>query len=187
MALVDDWTGRLASTGAGVLQFYHLVRDPLVLVVPRGHSAGQPGRAGRPAPAAARRAGGWPPPRASPPGVAVDRLLAAAGGAPAMPWEFEGLGTILSLVSRGIGVAAVPRLALAAGEGRVVVRDLPGSDAARDVYAVARTASVRRPSVAVILAALHDGARHLSARSAHPRRPSPRIHQQLTSDPSWGV
>ena len=52
-----------------------------------------------------------------------------------------------------------------------MVRDLPGSDAARDVYAVARTASVRRPSVAVILAALHDGAKHLSARSAH--RPSP--------------
>ena len=84
-------------------------------------------------------------PAGEPSRVAVDRLLAAAGGAPAMPWEFEGLGTILSLVSRGIGVAAVPRLALAAGEGRVVVRDLPGSDAARDVYAVARTASVRGP------------------------------------------
>ena len=73
----------------------------------------------------------------------------------------------------GIGLAAVPRLALAAGEGRVVVRDLPGSDAASDVYAVARTGIVRRPSVAVILAALHDGAKHLSARAAQPRpRPS---------------
>ena len=72
-------------------------------------------------------------PAGEPSRVAVDRLLAAAGGAPAMPWEFEGRHAILSLVSRGIGVAAVPRLALAAGEGRVVVRDLPGSDAARDV------------------------------------------------------
>ena len=98
--------------------------------------------------------------------------LGAAGGAPAMPWEFEGLGTILSLVSRGIGVAAVPRLALAAGEGRVVVRDLPGSDAARDVYAVARTASVRRPSVAVILAALHDGAKQLYSRGSQSRNRS---------------
>ena len=108
---------------------------------------------------------------------AVDRLLAAAGGVPAMPWEFEGLGTIMSLVSRGIGVAAVPRLALAAGEGRVVVRELPGSDLARDVYAVARTASVRRPSVAVILAALHNGAKHLPGRRpshhAPPSRSTP--------------
>jgi DNA-binding transcriptional LysR family regulator len=148
------------------------VRDPLVLVVPRGHPLADPAE-----PVDLRRlseTSRWmAAPAGEPSRVAVDRLLAAAGGAPAMPWEFEGLGTIMSLVSRGIGVAAVPRLALAAGEGRVVVRDLPGSDAARDVYAVARTASVRRPSVAVILAALHDGAKHLFTRSAQPRsRPS---------------
>src|ERR1700733_15050853 len=162
VALDDDWTGRLASTGAGVLQFYPLVRDPLVLVVPRGHPLADPAE-----PVDLGRLS------------ETSRWMAAPAGEPsrgavAMPWEFEGLGTILSLVSRGIGVAAVPRLALAAGEGRVVVRELPGSDAARDVYAVARTASVRRPSVAVILAALHDGAKHLSARGAQPRsRPPP--------------
>jgi DNA-binding transcriptional LysR family regulator len=163
VALVDDWTGRLTSTGAGVLQFYPLVRDPLVLVVPRGHALADPAEPvdlGRLSETSRWMAA----PAGEPSRVAVDKLLAAAGGAPAMPWEFEGLGTILSLVSRGIGVAAVPRLALAAGEGRVVVRELPGSDAARDVYAVARTASVRRPSVAVILAALHDGAKHLPTR-----------------------
>jgi DNA-binding transcriptional LysR family regulator len=110
-------------------------------------------------------------PAGEPSRQAVDRLLAATGGVPAMPWEFEGLGTILSLVSRGIGVAVVPRLALAAGEGRVVVRELPvpdtargGDGYARDVYAVARTASVRRPAVAVILAALHQGAQKLYSR-----------------------
>ena len=174
VALVNDWTGRLASAGVGVgvLQFYPLLRDPLVLVVPRGHPLADPAE-----PVDLRRlseTSRWmAAPAGEPSRVAVDRLLAAAGGAPAMPWEFEGLGTILSLVSRGIGVAAVPRLALAAGEGRVVVRDLPGSDAARDVYAVARTASVRRPSVAVILAALHDGAKHLSARTAQPRHRPP--------------
>ena len=110
-------------------------------------------------------------PAGEPSREAIDRLLAAVGGVPAMPWEFEGLGTILSLVSRGIGVAAVPRLALAAGEGRVVVREMPGPGTARDVYAVARTASVRRPSVAVVLAALHDGARHLPGRPHRSRRP----------------
>jgi hypothetical protein len=40
----------------------------------------------------------------------------------------------------------------------VAVRDLPGSAEARDVYAVARASSVRRPSVAVILAALDAAA-----------------------------
>ena len=168
VALVDDWTGTLASTGTGVLQFYPLVRDPLVLVVPRGHPLADPAE-----PVDLRKLSQTSRWMAAPAGEAsrqaTDRLLAAAGGVPAMPWEFEGLGTILSLVSRGIGVAAVPRLALAAGEGRVAVRELPGSDLARDVYAVARTASVRRPGVAVVLAALHDGARHLPGRQQRSR------------------
>ncbi len=172
VALVDDWTGGLASTGAGVLQFYPLLRDPMVLVVPRGHPLADPAE-----PVDLRKLGEtsrWmAAPAGEPSRQAVDRLLAGAGGVPAMPWEFEGLGTIMSLVSRGIGVAAVPRLALAAGEGRVVVRELPGADVARDVYAVARTASVRRPSVAVILAALHNGAKHLPGRRAVPRTPAP--------------
>jgi len=167
VALVDDWTGGLTSTGAGVLQFYPLLRDPLVLVVPRGHPLADPAE-----PVDLRKlseTSRWmAAPAGEPSRQAVDRLLAGAGAVPAMPWEFEGLGTILSLVSRGIGVAAVPRLALAAGEGRVVVRELPGPGVARDVYAVARTASVRRPSVAVILAALHTGAKHLPGPRASP-------------------
>jgi hypothetical protein len=130
-----------------------------------------------------------------------------------VPWEFEGLSTILGLVARGIGIAAIPALAVAAAEGAsdqesagddlgrissrtaestapagqaraadrvhqpgvgglagggesvgsavaaggVVVRELPGT-LARDVYAVARAASVRRPSVAVALTAVHAAA-----------------------------
>ncbi|HEY7143820.1 MAG TPA: LysR family transcriptional regulator, partial [Streptosporangiaceae bacterium] len=60
--------------------------------------------------------------------------------------------------ARGIGIAALPRLTLTVGDRRVAVRDLPGSAEARDVYAVARASSVRRPSVAVILAALDAAA-----------------------------
>ena len=91
----------------------------------------------------------------------MDRLFANAGGAPPVSWEFEGLGTILSLVARGIGIAAVPRLALAAGAARVAVRELPGTVPARDVYAVARASSVRRPTISAVLAALHSAAKHL--------------------------
>jgi DNA-binding transcriptional LysR family regulator len=90
----------------------------------------------------------------------VDRLLAAVGVTPPVLSEFEGMATIVSLAARGIGIAILPRLAVAAAERRVAVRDLPlGLDLARDVYAVARTASTRRPSVAVIVTALRAAAK----------------------------
>ena len=178
VALVDDWSGGLVGTGSAstwsastespLLRFYPLVRDPLVLVVPRGHRLADPAE-----PVDLRQlreTSRWmAAPAGEPSRQAVDRLLAGVGGAPPVPWEFEGLGTILSLVARGIGIAAVPRLALAAGDARVAVRELPGGSPAREVYAVARTASVRRPSVAVILTALHDGAEHLPGRGSRSR------------------
>jgi hypothetical protein len=49
---------------------------------------------------------------------------------------------------------------VAAADRRVIVRDLPlGLDLARDVHAVARSASTRRPSVAVIVTALRAASR----------------------------
>jgi DNA-binding transcriptional LysR family regulator len=172
VALVADWSGRLASAESGgsgsagnigVLRFYHLIRDPLVLVVPRGHPAADPAR---PVDLNELRHESWlAAPTDEPSRRATDRLLASTGGMPPAPWEFEGLSTILSLVARGIGIAALPRLTLTVG-GRVAVRDLPGSAEARDVYAVARASSVRRPSVAVILAALDAAAERLSRQAA---------------------
>ena len=161
VAIVDDWTGRLSDDiemGGSILSCYHLIRDQLVLVVPRGHRAANPDelvdlRALRHEPWLAAPAG-------EPSRQAVDRLLAAAGVAPPTLSEFEGVATIVSLVARGIGIAILPRLAVAAGERRVAMRDLPhGLDLARDVHAVARTASVRRPSVTVIVSALRAASR----------------------------
>ena len=161
VALVDDWTGALPENGPALLRYYALLRDPVVLIVPRDHPLADPA-----VPVDLRRlreTSRWmAAPEGEPSRQAVDRLLETAGGAPAVPWEFEGLGTIVSLVARGIGVAAVPRLALATGERRVMVRELPSPAPARDVYAVARAASVRRPAVAVILAALTAGAAGLT-------------------------
>ena len=166
VALVADWSGRLASSGPGngngdhgVLRFYRLLRDRLVLVLPRGHPAADPAK---PVDLDLLRDEPWlAAPAAEPSRQAVDRLLASTGGMPQAPWEFEGLSTVLSLVARGIGIAALPRLTLVAGDRRVAVRDLPGPGQARDVYAVARASSVRRPSVAVILAALESAADRL--------------------------
>jgi DNA-binding transcriptional LysR family regulator len=156
VAIVDDWTGRRAERQPA-LRFFPLITDPLVLVVPRGHWAGdvripialhqlreEPWLA-TPAGEASRRA--------------VDQVLAAAGGVVEAPSEFEGLATILSLVARGIGIAILPRLTLAAGDARVTVRELPGTSPSRDLYAVARASSVRRPAVAVIVRALTTAAR----------------------------
>ena len=167
-AIVDDWTGRLSASlasldgaehGQGVLTYYHLVRDPLVLVVARDHPAANPDL---PVDLRALRNEPWlAAPAGEPSRQAVDRLLAGTGGMPPAPWEFEGLATILSLVARGIGIAALPRLTLSVGDHRrVAVRELPG-DPAREVYAVARASSVRRPSVAVILSALDAAAERL--------------------------
>jgi DNA-binding transcriptional LysR family regulator len=165
VALVDDWSGGIGDLEPAMLRFHLLVRDPLVLIVPRTHALADPT-----VPVDLRRlreTSRWmAAPVGEPSRQAVERLLETAGGAPAVPWEFEGLGTIVSLVARGIGVAAVPRLTLAAGERRVAVRELSGPVPARDVYAVVRAASVRRPSVAVILTALAAGAQNLAGRGA---------------------
>lgn len=174
VAIVDDWTGRLAANmsgtegtdyGQGVLSYYHLARDPLVLVVARGHRAADPDR---PVDLRALRNEPWlAAPSGEPSRQAVDRLLAAVGLTPPVPSEFEGLGTVANLVARGLGIAIMPRLAVGAYERRLVVRELPaGLDLARDVFAVARTASMLRPSVAVILGSLRGAARSMSQRIA---------------------
>ena len=186
-AIVDDWTGRLsalvasppgqvsadgdgigADHGQGVLSYYHLVRDPLVLVVARDHPA-----ANRDLPVDLRALRNEPwlaAPSSEPSRQATDRLLAAVGLTPPVPSEFEGLGTVANLVARGLGIAIMPRLAVGAYERRLVVRELPaGLDLARDVFAVARTASVTRPSVAVIVSALRGAARSISQRAGSTR------------------
>lgn len=168
VAIVDDWSARLAEeieTGGSILTCYHLIRDQLVLVVPRSHPAADPGQA---VDLRALRDEPW---LAAPSGEqsrqAVDRLLAAVGVTPPVLSEFEGMSTIVSLVARGIGIAILPRLAVTAAGRRVAVRDLPhGLDLARDVHAVARTASVRRPSVAVIVSALRAAAKAMPAQGA---------------------
>ena len=155
VAIVDDWTSRLAEEielGGSILTCYHLIKDQLVLVLPRTHPAAA---AGQPVDLRALRHEPWLAAPAELSRQAVDRLLAAVGVTPPVLSEFEGMSTIVSLVARGIGIAILPRLAVAAADRRIIVKDLPhGLDLARDVYAVARTASVRRPSVAVIVTAL---------------------------------
>jgi len=100
VAITDDWTGRMAESlagadlGHGVLSCYHLVRDPLVLVVARGHRAADQAQ---PVDLRALRHDPWlAAPVGEPSRRAADRLLAAVGAAPPVPSEFEGLGTVVT-------------------------------------------------------------------------------------------
>ncbi|MCY9782584.1 LysR family transcriptional regulator [Nocardiopsis sp. EMB25] len=163
IALVDDWTGQHPGPGPeSGLRHVHLLRDPLVLAVPEYHRLADPeeplelegllGESWIVAPEGERSRYG------------TDRLLAEVGGLPGAAWEFEGLGTILSLVSRGIGIAAVPALAMVGAPGGLAFRQLPESPPERHVYAVLRPATLRRPAVQVTLAALRDAAAEVGDR-----------------------
>ncbi|GAA5081818.1 DNA-binding transcriptional LysR family regulator [Thermocatellispora tengchongensis] len=161
IALVDDWYGRVRERESATLRVFPLLHDPLVLVVPRRHRMADPDV---PVDLAELRDEPWmATPDGEPSRLAVDRLLAEVGGARPVPWEFEGLGTILSLVAKGIGIAAVPALALAAGVRGIVVREFPGVSLGREVHAVARASGVHRPSVSVTIRAMHVAARVLAA------------------------
>lgn len=160
VALVEGWSGSVPDTLGGRLRHHHLLRDPLVLAVPKRHRLADPEQ---PVDLGALLHESW---IVAPPGEpsrgGIEQLLAPYGGAPSTAWEFEGQGTILSLVARGIGIAAVPSLALSLRTGGVRFRQLPKDAPVRDVYAVVRAASVRRPSVAVALQVLTDAASTVS-------------------------
>jgi DNA-binding transcriptional LysR family regulator len=159
IALVDDWYGRVRDSDN--VRVFPLLHDPLVLVVPRKHRLADPDV---PIDLRELRDEPW---MATPDGelsrLAVDRLFGDVGGPRPTPWEFEGLGTILSLVAKGIGIAAVPALALGGGVRGLAVREFPGDPGGRDVHAVARGSSVHRPSVSVTLRAIHVAARYIAA------------------------
>jgi DNA-binding transcriptional LysR family regulator len=160
VAIVDDWTGRLPELSPGPLTFELLLHDPVVLVVPRDHWAADPAV---PLDLTRLRRQPWlAAPAGEPSRNAVDQILADVGGPPTVPWEFEGLDTIVGLVARGVGIAAVPSLTLvgaasAGGEPHLAVRELPSAPF-RFVYATVRSASLRRPAVGVTLAALRVAA-----------------------------
>jgi DNA-binding transcriptional LysR family regulator len=155
LAIVDDHAPEPPTTyprlDAEVLRV-----DPLVLVLPSDHpAAAEPG----PADLAALADGPWLcAPAGEPSRVATDRVLAEAGVTPLTLWEFEGLATLATLVSQGVGIAVLPRLAITRPlEERVAVRALP-SPTSRAIVAVTRTSSRQRPSIEATLAALRTDA-----------------------------
>jgi DNA-binding transcriptional LysR family regulator len=161
IALVDDWSGQHPGRGPDSgLRHIHLMRDPMVLAVPQGHALADPSA---PVELEGLLSESWiVTPESERSRYGTDRLLAEVGGLPSAAWEFEGLGTVLSLVSRGIGIAAVPALAMVGAPAGLVYRRLPASAPERHVYAVVRSVAARRPAVQVTLAALRDAAQQVN-------------------------
>ncbi|WP_435106483.1 LysR family transcriptional regulator [Nocardiopsis synnemataformans] len=161
IALVDDWSGQHPGRGPeSGLRHIHLMRDPMVLAVPREHALAAPST---PVVLEGLLNESWiVTPESERSRYGTDRLLSEVGGLPSAAWEFEGLGTVLSLVSRGIGIAAVPALAMVGAPAGLVYRRLPASAPERHVYAVVRSVAARRPAVQVTLAALRDAAQQVN-------------------------
>ena len=119
VAIVDDWTGRLAEEVDGP---HPDLLPPDQGPARAGAAAHPPGRGPAPVDLRALRHESWlAAPAGEPSRLAVDRLLAAVGVTPPVLSEFEGMATIVSLVARGIGIAILPRLAVAAADRRVIV------------------------------------------------------------------
>jgi DNA-binding transcriptional LysR family regulator len=152
IALDADWTGQPPDSSDGYTRL-HLSRQTLLLAVPATHRLADPSE---PVEVTALRDETWiaMPPQ-EPARQALDRFL---GSPQQIRWEFEGLATIVALVSQGIGIALVPPVALAGRHHGVVTRELPAPAPTFDVYAVTRTAALRNPAVAATLAALRKAA-----------------------------
>ncbi|TNC18855.1 LysR family transcriptional regulator [Amycolatopsis alkalitolerans] len=142
VAVIDLWRER-AMPG---LTSVRLRRDPLVLAFPAGH----PGR----------RVDGEVllcAPADQPSRAATDELLGAAK--PAARWEFEGLHTIATLVSQGIGVAVLPESALAEVDPATVTMRPFRPARHRWIEAVVRVSARRRPAVDAVLEMLTESHR----------------------------
>lgn len=124
------------------------------------HVASGPGRRPAAAPGGAVDGG----PAREPSRQAVERLLDTVGGARPVPWEFEGLHTILSLVARG---SASPPCGARAGRRR------PGRGGAAHPRVHARPRGVRGDPVRERAEAVGRGhpARHLRRRPGRPAAP----------------
>ena len=137
--------------------YHRLLRDPLDLLVPPGHSA--------PPRFAATADDGWVVSGAgSPCRAATEQAWRAAGIAPRITGEAYELASLVTLVACGVGVALLPRLGLPADlRGARVV---PGvSPVVRTLFAVTRRTHARG-AVADVVAALRAQAKVVGAREA---------------------
>lgn len=144
------------SEPAPGVQLIHLLDDPYVAVLPRGHALGRKrvldltDLADEP----------WVD-AVYPPGPCRDIVLASCAGAgftPSFVVEADDYPTAQGFVAAGLGVTMVPKLGLGAVHPGVVVRRLRRPEPTRNICAAIREESVGNPAVRCLLDALKAAA-----------------------------
>ncbi len=103
------------------------------------------------------------PPATSACGAATRHACRAAGFEPRSAWETEDLLLLVAAVSRGEGVALLPRRAVADSVAPVEIRRLVSPVLGRRLLLVARNATAQRPIVRACLDAIHHVGRRAPA------------------------
>jgi DNA-binding transcriptional LysR family regulator len=103
---------------------------------------------------------------ASPCARHVVRSCLAAGYEPAVAFESDDYDTVQGLVAAGVGVALIPRLALAGGRSGIVARALAPSSLARRVMVATLPGAGVAPAARSMIQVLTDVARRYSERTA---------------------
>ena len=150
--------GILASTADPAFEQEHLLTEPMLLALPRGHA-----QAGRPTALADLRSDQFIVGRDGSPFLdVVVRLTEGAGFHPRVDLHSNDFQVILAAVGDGLGVALVPPLAITGEHPDVVFQTLKGVHAERRTFAAVRAGSRENPSIAAVVSALRRAAADIS-------------------------
>jgi DNA-binding transcriptional LysR family regulator len=144
------------SEPAPGVRLIHLLDDPYVAVLPRGHALARK----RVLDLTDLADEAWVD-AVYPPGPCRDIVLASCAGAgftPSFVVEADDYPTAQGFVAAGLGVTMVPKLGLGAVHPGVVVRRLRRPEPIRNIYAAIREESVQNPAVRCLIDALKAAA-----------------------------
>lgn len=131
------------------LHVTEILVEPLVLVTPRAFAARK-----RVALTDLQDADWVMPPSAAACGAAVRYACRAVGFEPRVRWETDDLFLLIEAVSRGQGVALLPRLAVAESVAPVTLRALADAELKRRILTVCRSTTRNRPVAQAVLSQL---------------------------------
>ena len=138
-----------------------LLREPLVVVARRGTISSRSVALGT---LAGHR---WVlPPSEAACGAATRHACRAAGFDPTVSWQTDDLLLLVAAVSRGEGIALLPRRAVSDSVASVALHRLVDPVLERRILVVGRPSTLERPTVRALLDALHHVVRHVPAKTA---------------------
>ena len=180
LALLFEFPGARERIGAG-LRSTMLLEDPMDVALPADHPL-----ASKPALTLAElRSEDWVQTSASSPCARhVVRSCLAAGFEPNVTFESDDYETVQGLVSAGVGVALIPRLALRRVRAGIVVRALAPRSPARRVIAATTSGPGVTPAARTMLRVLAEVARRYTGEGDGDGAPPRAAAEPSLSSPS---